>query len=86
MNKKKPQIVIQKTNHSSTSSNKTNMQTNFSKKWLSPLGQLMIFPISTIGYFLSSSNDYINSINKKVTIMEESIYNIIPKEYVPPPK
>lgn len=32
MNKKKPQIVIQKTNHSSTSSNKTNMQTNFSKK------------------------------------------------------
>ena len=32
LNKKKPQIVIQKINHSSTSFNKTNIATNFSKK------------------------------------------------------
>ena len=32
MNKKKPQIVIQKTNHSSTSSNRPNLGPNFAKK------------------------------------------------------
>ena len=62
LNKKKPQIVIQKTNHSSTSSNRTNLASNISKKWLSLLILfliLFIFPICTILLIFLSADSFI---------------------------